>query len=71
MARLAGEFSDLWQGKELRKRNHEKTGRKDSDDEVRRTAQGTGMGGKAPSSVNTAAGRKKNVADLTTIIPNW
>jgi len=37
MAGLTGEFSDLWQGKELEKRKEGNTGRKDTEG-VRRTA---------------------------------
>ena len=57
-------ISKVWQEKELRNGKQGNTERKDGEG-IGRTTLRTGMGGKAPSSVNTAAGRKKNVADLT------
>ena len=60
-------ISKVWQGKELRNGKQGNTERKDGGG-IGRTTLRTGMGGKAPSSVNTAAGRKKNVAKLTKIL---
>ena len=56
-------ISKVWQGKEFRNGKQGNAERKDGEG-IGRTTLRTGMGGKAPSSVNTAAGRKKNVANL-------